>query len=146
MKSTLIAATSALLIAVSVGAQQSVFTVSDKFDLSLMKELKAGSYACAPKGSTMFGASPDGAVVQVHGVGPFGVRGGGRIRQGYASGTHIQYEVELTNGSLVMEIESALRKVETAPQVPTQDDRDDASLRAIVAAQAAAWNAGDGTA
>jgi uncharacterized protein (TIGR02246 family) len=153
------------------------FAVADKFDLSLMKELKAGGYAFAPKGSTMFGASPDGAVVQVHGVGPFhihwrdatkslddaeahevfrfrkgdtivGARGAGRIRQGYASGSHIQYEVELTNGSLVMETESALRKAETAPLVSASapDDRDDASLRAIVAAQAAAWNAGDGNA
>jgi hypothetical protein len=115
------------------------FAVSEKFDLSLLKELKAGSYAFAPKGSTMFGASPDGAVVQVHGVGPFhihwrdgskslddpdagrffqfrkgdtvvGSRGRGRIRQGYASGTHIQYEVELANGTLVMETEDAIRK------------------------------------
>ena len=123
------------------------FAVSDTFDLSLMKELKAGSYAFAPKGSTMFGASPDGAVVQVHGVGPFhihwrdgsksldeagaqevfrfrkgdkvvGSRGGGRIRQGYASGAHIQYEVELTNGPLVMELESALRKAQAPPKEP----------------------------
>ena len=115
------------------------FAVSDKFDLSLLKELKAGSYAFAPKGSTMFGASPDGAIVQVHGVGPFhihwrdgsrslddpdsrqvfrfqkgdtvvGSRGSGKIRQGYASGTHIQYEVELANGTLVMETEAAIRK------------------------------------
>jgi quercetin dioxygenase-like cupin family protein len=115
------------------------FAVSDKFDLSLLRELKAGSYAFAPKGSTMFGASPDGAVVQVHGVGPFhihwrdgsktledagaekvfgfrkgdlviGSRGPGKVRQGYASGSHIQYEVELTSGKLVMEMESALRR------------------------------------
>lgn len=115
------------------------FAVSDKFDLSLLRELKAGSYAFAPKGSTMFGGSPDGAIVQVHGVGPFhihwrdgskslddagaqeifrfrkgdmvlGSRGPGRIRQGYASGAHIQYEVELPSGKLVMEMESALRR------------------------------------
>jgi quercetin dioxygenase-like cupin family protein len=114
------------------------FAVSDTFDLSLMKELRAGSYAFAPKGSTMFGASPDGAIVQVHGVGPFHIhwrdgfkslddpaarevfrfrrgetvissRGRGTVRQGYASGTHIQYEVELASGALVMETESALR-------------------------------------
>ena len=47
------------------------FAVSDTFDLRLLKELKAGGYAFAPRGATMFGASPDGAVVQVHGVGPF---------------------------------------------------------------------------
>jgi hypothetical protein len=115
------------------------FAVTDTFDLRLLKELKAGSYAFAPKGSTMFGASPDGAIVQVHGIGPFhihwrdglkslddpdagkvfrfrkgdavvGSRGPGRVRQGYASGTHIQYEVELTNGTLVMETESAIRR------------------------------------
>jgi quercetin dioxygenase-like cupin family protein len=115
------------------------FAVSDKVDFSLLRELKAGSYAFAPKGSTMFGASPDGAIVQVHGVGPFhihwrdglkslddvgvqevfgfrkgdlviGSRGTGKIRQGYASGAHIQYEVELTSGKLVMEMESALRR------------------------------------
>jgi quercetin dioxygenase-like cupin family protein len=115
------------------------FAVSDKFDLGLLKELKAGGYAFAPKGSIMFGASPDGAIVQVHGVGPFhihwrdgskslddpgaheifryrkgdmvrGSRGTGRIRQGYASGAHIQYEVELTTGKLVMEMESALQR------------------------------------
>lgn len=115
------------------------FAVSDTFDLRLLKELKAGGYAFAPKGSTMFGASPDGAVVQVHGVGPFhihwrdgskslddadssavfrfrkgdavhGSRGPGKVRNGYASGKHIQYEVELAGGKLVMEMESALRK------------------------------------
>ncbi len=113
------------------------FAVTDTFDLALLKELKAGGYAFAPKGSTMFGASPDGAVVQVHGVGPFhihwrdgskslddagadqvfrfrrkdkvaGSRGAGIIRNGYASGAHIQYEVDLDDGRLVMEMESAL--------------------------------------
>jgi hypothetical protein len=56
------------------------FGVSDQFDLSLLKELKAGSYAFAPKGSTMFGSSPDGAIVQAHGVGPFHIhwRGGSK--------------------------------------------------------------------
>jgi hypothetical protein len=116
-----------------------LFAVSDTFDLSLMKELQAGSYAFAPRGSTMFGASPDGAIVQVHGIGPFHLhwrdgfkslddpaaqeafrfrkgdmvitsRGPGRVRQGYASGAHIQYEVELTSGPLVMEMESAIRR------------------------------------
>jgi hypothetical protein len=33
--------------------------------------MKPGSYAFIPKGSTMFGYTPDAAVVQVHGVGPF---------------------------------------------------------------------------
>lgn len=72
----------------------------------------AGAYAFAPAGTPMFAASPDGAVVQVHGVGPFhihwrdglasladgdtaafrlrigdrvgGARGAGVVRAGYA--------------------------------------------------------------
>ena len=88
---------------------------SERVQAEAMQELKAGSYAFAPKGSTMFGFSPDGAVVQVHGVGPFHIhwkgglhtlddadaktffrlvkgaqvsseRGAARIVQGYASG------------------------------------------------------------
>ncbi|HZI85769.1 MAG TPA: cupin domain-containing protein [Pyrinomonadaceae bacterium] len=47
------------------------FGVGDKFDYSAMKELKAGSYAFIPKGSTMFGFTPEAAIVQVHGIGPF---------------------------------------------------------------------------
>jgi quercetin dioxygenase-like cupin family protein len=47
------------------------FAVGEKFDRSAMQELKAGSYAFIPKGSTMFGWTPEAAIVQVHGVGPF---------------------------------------------------------------------------
>ena len=47
------------------------FGVGDKFDYAAMKELKAGSYAFIPKGSTMFGYTPEAAIVQVHGIGPF---------------------------------------------------------------------------
>ncbi len=47
------------------------FAVSEKFDRAAMKEIKAGGYAFIPKGSTMFGYIPDGAIVQVHGTGPF---------------------------------------------------------------------------
>lgn len=47
------------------------FAVGERFDRAAMKEMKAGSYAFIPKGSTMFGYIPDGAIVQVHGVGPF---------------------------------------------------------------------------
>jgi quercetin dioxygenase-like cupin family protein len=47
------------------------FAVGEKFDRAAMKELKAGSYAFIPKGSTMFGWTPEAAIVQVHGVGPF---------------------------------------------------------------------------
>src|SRR5678815_4088340 len=47
------------------------FAVGEKFDRSAMKELKTGSYAFIPKGSPMFGYTPEAAIVQVHGVGPF---------------------------------------------------------------------------
>lgn len=47
------------------------FGVGDKFDYAVMKELKAGSYAFIPKGITMFGYTPEAAIVQVHGIGPF---------------------------------------------------------------------------
>jgi quercetin dioxygenase-like cupin family protein len=47
------------------------FGVGEKFDRAAMKEMKVGSYAFIPKGRTMFGYTPDAAIVQVHGVGPF---------------------------------------------------------------------------
>jgi quercetin dioxygenase-like cupin family protein len=47
------------------------FGVGDKFDRATMKKMTAGSYAFIPKGSTMFGYTPEAAIVQVHGVGPF---------------------------------------------------------------------------
>jgi len=47
------------------------FAVADKCDRGAMKELKAGSYAFVPTGSTMCGWTPESAIVQVHGVGPF---------------------------------------------------------------------------
>ncbi|HEY0098801.1 MAG TPA: cupin domain-containing protein [Pyrinomonadaceae bacterium] len=47
------------------------FGVGDKFDRAALKEMKAGSYAFIPKGSTMFGYTPEAAIVQVQGVGPF---------------------------------------------------------------------------
>jgi quercetin dioxygenase-like cupin family protein len=47
------------------------FAVGDKFDYAAMKEVKAGGYAFIPAGSTMFGYTPEAAIVQVHGVGPF---------------------------------------------------------------------------
>lgn len=45
--------------------------MGEKYDRAAMKELKTGSYAFIPKGSTMFGWTPEAAIVQVHGVGPF---------------------------------------------------------------------------
>jgi quercetin dioxygenase-like cupin family protein len=47
------------------------FGVGDKFDRAALKEMKSGSYAFIPKGSTMFGYTPEAAIVQVHGLGPF---------------------------------------------------------------------------
>ena len=61
------------------------FAVGDKFERAALKELKAGSYAFIPKGSTMFGYTPDAAIVQVHGVGPFHIhwRDGDQWRDSY---------------------------------------------------------------
>jgi len=107
------------------------FAVSPKWDRAALTPLHAGDYAFAPKGSTMFGYCPDGAIVQVHGIGPFQIhwrhglktlddadarsvfsfrkgeklespRGRCTIRQGYASGDIVQYEVALQNGSIAM--------------------------------------------
>jgi quercetin dioxygenase-like cupin family protein len=47
------------------------FAVAEKFDRAALKEIKAGGYAFIPKGRTMFGYIPDGAVGQVHGTGLF---------------------------------------------------------------------------
>ena len=113
------------------------FAIGPEFRQDALQELKAGGYAFAPKGSTMFGYSPDGAIVQVHGVGPFRIhwKGGlhtlddadaakrfrypkgrqvtasqrtGHIRQGYASGAIVQYEIVDAAGLRFMADESAL--------------------------------------
>ena len=47
------------------------FAIDEKCDRAAMKKLETGSYAFIPKGSTMCGYTPEAAVVQVHGVGPF---------------------------------------------------------------------------
>jgi quercetin dioxygenase-like cupin family protein len=61
------------------------FAVSDKFDRAELKELKAGSYAFIPAGRTMFGYTPDAAIVQVHGIGPFHIhwRHGDQFRDSF---------------------------------------------------------------
>jgi len=117
------------------------FAVADKWDRAALTPLRAGDYAFAPKGSTMFAYCPDGAIVQVHGIGPFqihwwhglktlddagaaatftcrkgetvtGARGRGKIRQGYASGEIVQYEIALENGSVVMVDQADLHRVQ----------------------------------
>jgi quercetin dioxygenase-like cupin family protein len=62
------------------------FAVGDKFDRSALKEVKAGGYVFIPKGSTMFGYTPEAAIVQVHGVGPF------HIHWKDGDGWHDQYK------------------------------------------------------
>lgn len=47
------------------------FGTGETFDRAAAKEMKTGSYAFIPKGTTMFGWTPEPAIVQVHGVGPF---------------------------------------------------------------------------
>lgn len=114
------------------------FAFGEEYEPEALQELKAGSYAFAPKGSTMFGYSPTGAIVQVHGVGPFRIHwhGGlhtlddpdaksvfrfargvrvlfkgqtGRVAEGYASGKIVQYEVEAPNGERFMASEQELQ-------------------------------------
>lgn len=114
------------------------FAVGERWDSAGLGELRAGSYAFAPAGSTMYGWSPEGAVVQVHGVGPFHIhwrnglttlddaagpatfryrkgdrlqtpRGPGVVRQGYASGAIIQYEMLGDGGEVFMASEQDVR-------------------------------------
>jgi hypothetical protein len=114
------------------------FALGEEFKAEALQELKPGGYAFAPKGSWMFGYSPAGAIVQVHGVGPLRIhwRGGlhtlndsdaksvfrfargahvlvkgrsGRIAEGYASGKIVQYEIEAPNGERFMASEHELQ-------------------------------------
>lgn len=116
------------------------FGFGDTFDAGKLTVLPTGSYAYAPKGSTMFAYAPHGAVVQVHGVGPFHInwrhravvlgttaadevfryrrgqrvvtpRGGGVIRQGYANGPLIQYEIDGGPNRLFMAQEPDVKPV-----------------------------------
>lgn len=116
------------------------FAVGDTWDRAALKELRVGDYAFAAKGSTMFGYCPDGAVVQVQGVGPFLIhwkhgaktlddadaatvftfrrgervqspRGPGTIRHGYASGEIIQYEISGDDGGLFMASQSEMQRL-----------------------------------
>jgi len=113
------------------------FALGEEYAPEALQELRAGGYAFAPKGSSMFGYSPDGAIVQVHGVGPFRIhwRGGlrtlndadansvfrfakgaqvsfkgrsGRVSEGYASGKIVQYEIETPDGDRFMASEREL--------------------------------------
>ena len=115
------------------------FGFGERFDSTALRELKTGSYAFAPSGTTMFARSPEPAIVQVHGIGPFKIhwhhgmtsfddaaaastfrfkrgdevatgRGRGIIRHGYASGTLIQYEIEGADGARFMAQESSVRR------------------------------------
>jgi hypothetical protein len=115
------------------------FAVGDQFDSTALRALGPGTYAFAPRGSTMFAASPEAAVVQVHGIGPFHIhwrdgmrsldepgaagtfrfrkgesvttpRGPGRIRQGYASGAIVQYEIDAADGAVFMASERDMRR------------------------------------
>ncbi|MGZ5267984.1 MAG: cupin domain-containing protein [Caldimonas sp.] len=114
------------------------FALGEEFKAEALRELGPGSYAFAPMGSWMFGFSPAGAIVQVHGVGPFRIHwhGGlhtlddpdaksvfrfargtqvlaknqnGRIAEGYASGKIVQYEIETDSGERFMASEHELQ-------------------------------------
>lgn len=116
------------------------FALGETWDSTALQELKTGTYAFAPRGRTMYGYSPDGAVVQVHGIGPFhiawrdgsatlddpdaaktftfrrgervrAVRDSGVIRHGYASGAIVQYEIEGDRVGLFMADQQELRRI-----------------------------------
>ena len=107
------------------------FALGDEYRFEALQPLHAGAYAFAPKGRSMFAYSPTGAIVQVHGVGPFRIHwhdglhtlddadatsvfrftrgqrvvfkgGHGRIAEGYASGAIVQYEIETSDGERSM--------------------------------------------
>jgi hypothetical protein len=61
------------------------FAVGETFDRAALQKIEAGGYVFIPKGSTMFGYIPDGAIVQVHGIGPFHIhwRAGSEWRDKY---------------------------------------------------------------
>lgn len=104
------------------------FGIGEEYDPAKLQALPAGSYAFVPAGTTMFAHSPEPAVVQVHGTGPFDIhwkhgmvtlddpdsetvfrfrrgetvrtpRGEGRIHWGGASGLLVQYEIDGADGS-----------------------------------------------
>ena len=113
------------------------FGMGPQYDSAALRALPAGGYAFAPAGTTMFAATPEDAIVQVSGVGPFRIRwingattldepgsttfrfragervltprGAGVIRQGYASGTLIEYELTDSAGRRFMAVEGTIR-------------------------------------
>jgi quercetin dioxygenase-like cupin family protein len=115
-----------------------LFGVGERYDIAALHALPTGAYAFAPAGTTMFAASPAAAVVQISGNGPFritwrdglatldqpgsttfhfrrgdtvsGPLGDGVIREGYASGPVIQYELQLSDGGHVMASERELQR------------------------------------
>ena len=106
----------------------------EEFDRGKLVKLGPGGYAFFPKGTMIWGEVPEGAVVQVHGIGPFELHwkhptrtfespdanrifkyktgdklktrwGVGTVEKGWNSGAIIQYEVRTDKG-LVMAHES----------------------------------------
>ncbi|MCI0532210.1 MAG: cupin domain-containing protein [candidate division Zixibacteria bacterium] len=47
--------------------------LGEKFDQSALKELKVGGFAVMPTGVRHFAWSKDGATIQLHGMGPWGI-------------------------------------------------------------------------
>jgi len=114
------------------------FATGETFDTTRLQAMPAGTYAFVPAGTSMFGMSRDGAIVQVHGTGPFpihwrygvvtlddsaasrvfhyrrgdtvvGPLGPGIVREGYASGSLVQYEIERPAGDRYMAFADRVR-------------------------------------
>jgi len=113
------------------------FAFGDRYDSTALRAVPTGGYVFAPAGATMFAASPDSAVVQVSGMGPFHIRwrdglasldepngvrfryhrgdtvstrrGLAVVREGYASGSVIQYELTTLAGARFMASEHLLK-------------------------------------
>lgn len=114
------------------------FGLGDHYDSTALRPLGTGGYAFAPAGSTMFAASPEPAIVQISGNGPFHIhwrdglatldsagsvvfrfrrgdtvrtpRGPAVVREGYASGAIIQYDLQSPGGTHFMASENSIKR------------------------------------
>jgi quercetin dioxygenase-like cupin family protein len=68
------------------------FGIGPKFNRGALHKLPVGSFVFVPKGTPMFGYSPDGTTVQIHGTGPW--------NQDFVSGLYTLTDQSHADGSL----------------------------------------------